>query len=158
MWLDFYKNFLTVSAMSCADYLRRMFDLQLRKETVKKAVETIKENIPLKSFDTIAVRGISGVLLGSPLAIKLNKNLCVVRKSDGSHSSNKIESGLTCQGRYLIVDDLIETGATVKAIVSGIKENDYDNKYFGDKQSRCVGIYLFRYSEFKEASSLTEYV
>lgn len=145
--------------MNCAHYLERMFNLRLRKNTVRNAVETIRQNISVRSFDTIAVRGISGVLLGSPLAIKLNKNLCVIRKSDGSHSSNNLESGLSCQGRYLIVDDFIETGSTVKAIVNGIKEDDTYNLDIGtDRRSTCVGAYLYRHDKFKIPAALQEYI
>lgn len=69
------------------------------------------ERLKGQQFDVIVVRGTSGLLLGSALAIRLRKRLAVVRKpNDSSHSSATVEGWLG--GRWLFVDDLICSGST----------------------------------------------
>jgi adenine/guanine phosphoribosyltransferase-like PRPP-binding protein len=71
-------------------------------------------------FETIAFSGQSGSAMAYPMAYLLGKHLSCVRKDDGSHFS-EWRSGQV-EGRidvttYCIVDDLIESGSTVKRIV-----------------------------------------
>jgi adenine/guanine phosphoribosyltransferase-like PRPP-binding protein len=67
-------------------------------------------------FDTIAVRGHSGMLIGPPLAMEMNKSLMMVRKpKDSSHSSSKVE-GWGSRQKILIVDDFISSGSTMHSI------------------------------------------
>ena len=131
-------------------------------------VATAIKNLKDVSFDTVAVRGVSGMTLGSILAHVLKKNLCIIRKDDGSHSCRELESGRHFQGRYIIVDDLIDTGKTIKAIIKAIEDDEREAKsdlirtptYYPDyawkkatiaskialknfSPSECVGIYLY---------------
>lgn len=73
-------------------------------------------------FDFIAVRGISGVLLGSILADRLNKTIAILRKPhDDTHSRHPIELPGNCFGkRFAIVDDFISSGNTVNLIIDAI--------------------------------------
>jgi adenine/guanine phosphoribosyltransferase-like PRPP-binding protein len=69
--------------------------------------------------------GVSGIMFASPLALMMNKNIAVVRKaSDKRHSKHKIE--LSCDmdhiGRYIVVDDMIDSGKTLKRIKNIIAE------------------------------------
>jgi adenine/guanine phosphoribosyltransferase-like PRPP-binding protein len=145
---------------TCVYYLENIFVKATRKTSLAKAIATLKRHFKLKDIDTIAVRGVSGMVMGAQLALKLNKNLCVVRKKDGSHSDNDVESGMAFQGNYIILDDLIDTGATIKAILKKIKENDaqavrsngWENKAVG--HSTCLGIYLYRNND---VSSLEDF-
>jgi hypothetical protein len=71
-------------------------------------------------FDAFAFRGNSGALLAAPLAVKMEKSLILVRKTkDTSHSGLLVEGDLGAR-RYIIVDDMICSGDTVRAIISGI--------------------------------------
>lgn len=86
-------------------------------------------------FDTIVFRGVSGCLFGIPLAHKLGKNMIVVRKGENNHS------GRLCEGhsgvkRYIIVDDLVDTGKTVRYIVGAVKA-------FADKPAVCIGVFCY---------------
>jgi adenine/guanine phosphoribosyltransferase-like PRPP-binding protein len=91
----------------------------------KKLALTIEEAI-LKvrnvKFDTIAVRGHSGMLVGAAMAAKTWSDLIIVRK-DGemSHSEEKVE-GWGKDQRILIVDDFIESGSTIDQIYESIME------------------------------------
>jgi hypothetical protein len=82
-----------------------------------EALQPHKDN-----FDTIAVRGVSGILVGSAVAIALNKHLIVVRKEgDDSHSGVTCEGHLTAR-RYVIVDDFVSSGKTVNTITTEIAQ------------------------------------
>jgi orotate phosphoribosyltransferase len=125
--------------MSYASYLEKVMTFKNRVKTLKSAKKVIKKKIGMK-FDTIAVTGVSGLVFGTVLAHELKKNLCVVRKQDGSHSHLKVESGQSGQGRYIIVDDLIESGNTIRRINSEIQSSDGKDC---PNPSVCVGIYLY---------------
>jgi len=71
-------------------------------------------------FDSIAVRGVSGVIVGAPVAVLLGKPLIIVRKDDElSHAHNnahRVSNGRFAGRRYLILDDFTITGATIQEI------------------------------------------
>lgn len=116
------------SGLICCDWLQSAIDPSMRKKTISRAKSRIKKYFP--PFDFVAVRGVSGVLVGIPIADHFKKPLCIIRKEDGSHSSKPIEG---CnEGRYIIVDDFISTGTTIQKI----KENL--------PSCKLIGIYLYK--------------
>jgi adenine/guanine phosphoribosyltransferase-like PRPP-binding protein len=67
-----------------------------------------------REFDTIAVSGITGMLVGPWLAELLHKSLAIVRKPGDTHShgpASDVEGYIG--SRYIIVDDHISSGRTV---------------------------------------------
>lgn len=69
----------------------------------------------LDKFDSIAVSGTSGLVVGAPLAVLLNKPLVVVRKdNDGSHNGESVmvEGNADMGKRVLFLDDFVGTGKT----------------------------------------------
>jgi hypothetical protein len=99
-------------------HLYKVFKAGNLKKIVNYTIEALQPH--KDNFDTIAVRGVSGVLVGSAVAIALNKHLIVVRKEeDDSHSGVTCEGHLTAR-RYVIVDDFISSGRTVKTIATEI--------------------------------------
>lgn len=89
-------------------------------EVFAQCVVKIKTDLP--DFDSIAVTGISGMLLGPQLARELGKNLIVVRKDQDTknHAFGAIVLGYRASKRYLIVDDQISSGNTCRDIVTKI--------------------------------------
>ena len=115
-----------------ADYLSDCFDIKKRVVTVNRLWEfVIKEKV---KFDSIAVMGVSGLVIGSILSYKLGSNLCVVRKTTRTHSENKVESGIKSIESYLIIDDIMDSGKTVRSIIKEIRKA---NNIAGSK--RCIG-------------------
>ena len=99
---------------------------------LKKAKEVLK---PVE-FDAIAFRGMSGALVAPLLAHKLNKTLIMVRKdSDNSHAMRMVEGDMNAK-RYLILDDFLASGETVRTIVRAAYG-------FTDGEAQCVGVMLY---------------
>lgn len=97
-------------------------DVFLKSSKLEITLKLCESTVRHLDFDTIAVRGNSGLLLGSPLAIKMKKDLLIIRKdSERSHSGNKVE-GWGFRQKILIVDDFIETGNTIDDIYESIAE------------------------------------
>jgi adenine/guanine phosphoribosyltransferase-like PRPP-binding protein len=97
----------------------------LKGEGIAETVKSCKALLKKKKldFDTIGVRGHSGMLIGAPLAMQLKKDLLIVRKKgEKSHSSNSV-TGWGRDQKILLVDDFICTGATLKAMHKEIKAN-----------------------------------
>lgn len=87
-----------------------------------------------RHFDSIVVRGQSGVIVGSPVALRLRVPLVVVRKpNDSTHSMYQVINGDNVGFRYLFLDDFISTGATLMACKDALVS-------FG---SRCSCIYQY---------------
>lgn len=85
-------------------------DLDLTVETARRTLETVKEQ-----FDAIIVTGISGLVVGAPVALQLGLRLIVLRKEDETaHSLCKLigAADLDETSRVLFLDDLIASGAT----------------------------------------------
>ena len=93
-------------------------------------------------FDTIVCTGISGVIFGVQLAQRMGRKVAIVRKDgDGSHSTNRVEANCFPNeiGKYVIVDDLTETGATVKRVVAAMKKH-------APRKTEHVATYLYSYN------------
>lgn len=91
---------------------------------IREAVKFLRAH-PEIEFDAIAFRGVSGLLYGPPIALRLKKEMLLVRKpDDGSHSmrEKRFVEGWKYTKRYLIVDDFSCYGETARAIVDKIKD------------------------------------
>jgi len=116
-------------------------DLSDINRIVKRAVRELKQSkAPNPNhFDFIAVRGMSGVLVGAPVAIALRKKLIVVRKpGENSHGYKLLGAGqgeignLHYKQRFIFLDDFISTGATKEYVLDEIP-----------KRCQHVGDYLY---------------
>jgi adenine/guanine phosphoribosyltransferase-like PRPP-binding protein len=101
------------------DYLEVLFN----RTKLEKAL--VAAEIELKEFDfeVIACRGVSGLAFASLLAHRMKKGLLIVRKpGEYTHSVyREVEGCLPSLGRgWIIVDDIISSGATVLYIVEAV--------------------------------------
>jgi len=102
-------------------------------------------------FDTIACCGISGLLVVPQIAELLNKHILIIRKNEKCYSEFRMEG--VAPFRYVVVDDLICSGSTIKRIKNTIKD-DYP-------RARCVGVYCYlpeetAYKPDRDGSKLCE--
>jgi hypothetical protein len=124
-----------------SDYLTVCFiDLN---EKVRETVEALTPFVD--RFEGIVVRGMSGLLVGPMTASLLKKPWCVIRKpGEGTHSDHKVIEGWHNFKTYIIIDDLIATGGTLKLIQQTLRDHA---RAFQEKWERglpeCVGFYLF---------------
>ena len=129
----------------CASYLfEAMYD---RTKNLRLAIKRLKGH----QFDTIVCSGVSGIVFASPLALMMKKNLVIVRKEkDGAHSTNKVESNVEASGvhKFIIVDDLIDSGKTMKRVSGAIREWLEDEGGSAD----CIGVYLYHDDGFDPIS------
>lgn len=121
-------------SLDCTSYLQSALCSKNRREAVAWCMRQIRSK--KLEFDTIAVRGISGLAVGSILAYRLNVSLAVVRKEASRHSERKLE-GWGTANRVLIVDDVIASGGTVHAI------------YEQFPQATIIGVLLYRDLEWR---------
>jgi adenine/guanine phosphoribosyltransferase-like PRPP-binding protein len=107
------------------------FRIALRPEEISKLLPSLVAILKKFEFDAIAFMGMSGSLLAQPIAMKLKKNLIMVRKTTrGVHSSRLVE-GDRASRRYIIVDDLVDSGDTARKIMKRIKRWS---------ESECLGV------------------
>lgn len=114
-------------------YLSTVLNQDKLDDALKKAVKRIKKK-DFPKFDAIAFRGYSGALFASALALKLKKDLILIRKSENAHSWKAVE-GANKSKRYIIIDDFISSGETVRACLDKVTK-------FATK-AKCVGIFLY---------------
>jgi adenine/guanine phosphoribosyltransferase-like PRPP-binding protein len=89
-------------------------------------------------FDAIAFQGMSGALFASPLSLRINKPIIMVRKeSDKNHSGLRAE-GYQATKKYLFVDDFISSGKTFDHVKEVL------NSFAPDAQ--CIGTYVYNYN------------
>jgi orotate phosphoribosyltransferase len=88
-------------------------------------------------FDFLAVTGLSGIVVGSPVAIRLGKPLVIIRKPDdrSNHSYSDLVGENAARGRYVIIDDFIAGGGTYRRVRERLAEPELDCRY--------VGAYLY---------------
>ena len=85
------------------------------------------------SYDAIACCGTSGLMVVPQIAELLNKNIIVVRKGTDGYSDFVVEGPNTCS--YVIIDDLVCSGGTVKHIIKNIKEEI--------PRAKCMGVWSY---------------
>ena len=93
-------------------------------------------------FDALAFTGSSGSCVAFTMSVALNIPVIYVRKEGEQSHGAVVESNSGAQriGKYLIVDDFIASGSTVRKIYTGI---ELDSKNRSLKAPTCVGIYLY---------------
>ena len=84
-------------------------------------------------YDGIACMGVSGIMVVPQIAELLNKNIIIVRKQIDGYSDFIIEGAYT--HKYIIIDDLICSGDTVKTIIKNIKEEI--------PKAKCIGVWSY---------------
>lgn len=88
---------------------------------VRRATKTLRDHAD--EFDFLAVTGMSGVIVGVPVSMRLHKPLVILRK-ETDHNDHHIGGtfiGLgSAHGRYVVLDDFILTGRTLECIRNAI--------------------------------------
>ena len=121
---------------------------KFRNMIVMEAVKRLRDY----GFDTLVASGTSGLIVVPQVAEILNKHILVVRKPDEKCYSEFTTEGVA-PNRYVILDDLICSGSTVKHIKRTIRR-EYPF-------AKCVGIYCYlpdecAYKNDSDGSSLCE--
>lgn len=115
-----------------ASHTSRVLNHKYRNSVIIKAVCELRKIS--NDFDSIACSGISGLIVVPQIAEILNKNIVIIRKdSEKRYSEFHLEG--VAPFRYVIVDDLICSGQTVRSIKNTIKD-EYP-------RARCVGVYTY---------------
>jgi hypothetical protein len=115
------------------------------ENVVGYAADCLKE----VEFETLVFRGFSGAVVGPAVALKLKKRWALVRKPDDSaHSGRRLEG--VVHGKYVVIDDFIDTGATIRAIVEAINITC-------DTIAECVGVVLYEQTWCYRQNDLREY-
>ena len=123
----------------CAGHLRTALLPDVAKHTVARICKLVRQrNI---EFDAIACRGLSGLLIAPIVAMRLKKTLLCVRKGEETHSTYPVEGDAKAK-TYVILDDFIDSGSTVSAIVDAIKTFN--------TEARCIGFIAYKRLNDKE--------
>lgn len=123
-----------------SSYHTTIFNPKKLKRAVSKTVALLRKLQPKLKFDAIAFRGQSGAGVAYPVSIQTGVPLVLVRKNESSHGYD-IEGPNKIVKRYIIIDDFVSTGATVRAITRALGLE-------GD--CKCVGIVAYDKDNFKK--------
>jgi adenine/guanine phosphoribosyltransferase-like PRPP-binding protein len=130
--LDDFRRTEDGKVIQGASHTCRVLNHKARNKIIIKAICDLRKT--KDQFDSIACCGVSGLLVVSQIAELLNKHIVIVRKpNDKSYSDFPLE-GVT-PFRYVIIDDLICSGNTIRHIKNTIYEDC--------PKSRCVGVYCY---------------
>ena len=99
-------------------------------------------------FDVIVVSGVSGIVVGAPVALALGIPLIVVRKDEDKNAHHLggeiINVRDLMRQRYLIVDDFVCSGRTVKFIQDKIA----NHPRHAINPPEYVGVYQYSDDDF----------
>lgn len=133
--MDEYRRTSDGKIIQGASHTCRVLNHKERNRAIIKAVCDLRKIAD--SFDSIACCGVSGLMVVPQVAELLNKHIIVVRKGEKCYSEFRTEG--VAPFRYIILDDLICSGGTVKHIKRVLKD-EYP-------RSSCVGVYCYMPSE-----------
>jgi adenine/guanine phosphoribosyltransferase-like PRPP-binding protein len=119
--------------ITCSHWFKVVFDNNKLRTMVRKlSPEVIKFQKELE-FEAIAFSGISGALVAPIISYETGIPIIMVRKKDdykSSHDPYLVSGCLSCE-KYVILDDLVNTGKTVLRIKDIIWENSTVPKLVG---------------------------
>lgn len=139
-------------------YFDRVFETPAN-QMADEMEEIIPEEI-FQSLQSVVGTGLSGSLFAAKVHSLIDKQMIIVRKDDdkSNHSGSKIEyTGMP--GKWILVDDFIDSGATVVRVLKKVKDIfsfPGDLNYYRNFQ----GVYCYgsRYGEprFKTPLELSD--
>jgi adenine/guanine phosphoribosyltransferase-like PRPP-binding protein len=130
--LDDFRRTPDGKIIQGASHTCRVLNHKVRNKAIIKAVCDLRKISD--QFDSIACCGISGLMVVPQIAELLDKHIVVIRKkNDKCYSEFPMEGVVPF--RYIIVDDLVCSGSTIKYIKNTIYE-DCPKAY-------CVGVYCY---------------
>jgi adenine/guanine phosphoribosyltransferase-like PRPP-binding protein len=112
------------------DYLSPLFNPTVLRRVVANCSKTVKQLKP----DAIVCRGLSGISIAFAVSIATGVPVAVVRKKDGNHSTFDVEGVINFKS-YVVIDDLVDSGKTLKKIRQQVKSKE--------KDSNCIGVLLY---------------
>lgn len=106
---------------------------------------TLKDLIPhAGEFDSIAVQGVSGMIVGAPVALALNKPLVVVRKDVDMIAPcwhvSMVENSSHAGRRTLFLDDYVGRGTALRDVEDKISQ--YTHATMASRYEYSSGTYL----------------
>jgi len=104
---------------SGAGYLMNAIKQDKRKAVIERTEAAIRDSNV--EYDAIAFMGLSGALIAPGVADRLGKPLIAVRKEKSVHSPTQVE-GYASGRRYIIVDDCVASGTTVRNIFEALQK------------------------------------
>lgn len=129
--LDDFRRTPDGKIIQGAAHTSRVLNHKYRNGVIIKAVCSLRKIE--KDFDSIACCGVSGLMVVPQIAEILNKNIIVIRKGERRYSEFFIEG--VAPSNYVIVDDLICSGNTVKRIMNNIHADV--------PRAKCIGAYFY---------------
>lgn len=108
--------------------MARFLDTKRLHTYLDLAIKALKR----REFDAIAFRGMSGAVAAPTIALALHKNLILVRKDEEKTHSTYVVEGCNSTLRYVIIDDFMVTGDTVRAIRKQV--------FKFAPQAQCIGV------------------
>ena len=133
--MDEYRKTHDGKIIQGASHTCRVLNHKERNKAIIKAVCDLRKVVD--SFDSIACCGVSGLMVVPQIAELLNKHIVIVRKGEKCYSEFRTEG--VAPFRYIILDDLICSGGTVKHIKRVLKD-EYP-------RAACIGVYCYMPSE-----------
>lgn len=118
--------------IQCAGHLT----IGLHPDRFFETLHDIINALSRHSFDAIAFRGLSGALFAPTVAMKMGKTLIAVRKKETKHSSRIVEGDYNAK-RYVILDDFVSSGETVRHMLDEIGDALPD--------ATCIGVCEYMY-------------
>lgn len=115
------------------DYLKPATMHSDRQIVVKAALKDLRKKKHRKNFDAIVVSGYSSTIIGSIIADKLGVDILIARKPDEPRNSKKVIDGVH-GARYVFIDDLIASGATLRRVRDAVESTD----------GTLYGVWLYR--------------
>ena len=130
--LDEFRRTDSGKIIQGAAHTCRVLNHKNRNKIIIKAVCDLRKISD--QFDSIICCGVSGLMVVPQIAELLDKHIVVIRKPDEKCYSDFPMEGVT-PFRYIIVDDLVCSGSTIKHIKHTIYEDC--------PKARCVGVYCY---------------
>ena len=106
---------------ACSDHLRLVLNPETLKREIKNSLPYLRKQKKKYDFQAIAATGLSGIIYGTALSTITGWPLLAIRpKGSRCHSCCRVE-GISNATRYAIVDDFIDSSATIYRIRKELK-------------------------------------
>lgn len=126
-------------------YSACQYDRDARRRTATKIATYLPDVMAHTGADSVVVTGKSGISMAFAALMLIDFPILTVRKDGESSHGSQIEGTTNHEFRkYLILDDLVDTGETVRRVVNTLTNHSTRWGENQDNKLQCVGVVCYQ--------------
>lgn len=135
-------------------YNEKQFHHEKLRTMVKRLSLTVPHGLKLLGADAMVCTGKSGIAVATALLASIDVNVVHVRKQGESSHGSMIEGSGREFGKFIVFDDFVASGATVRTVLERLSDSDSAHREDDTwcPYENCMGVFVYQHNHDSDAS------